>query len=128
MRYAAQPVTQAVILTALIKGPNSTDAADGFTSVIPSDLTVESYTAHDQQWNYQYSQALSGAEKAQIVCTIQADLNAPSVGTATSVNQFWNNCFDFSQDYGAPAYLANLGSASATASPTESPDAAGATD
>lgn len=122
VRYASSPVTQAVIMAALIKGPNSTDAADGFTSVIPGDLTVESYTAHDQQWNYQYSQALTGAEKAQIVCTIQANLNAPSVGTSTSENEFWNTCFDFAQDYGAPAYLANLDpSATATAEPTGSP-------
>lgn len=120
VRYAAAPVTQAVIMTALIKGPNSTDTADGFTSVIPSDLAVESYTAHDQQWNYQYSQTLTGAEKAQIVCTIQANLNAPSVGTATSENEFWNTCFDFAQDYGAPAYLSNPGSASATAEPSGS--------
>ena len=120
MRYTTQQVTQAVILNALIKGPNTTDAADGFTSVISDGLSVVSYTAHDQQWNYQYSQALTMAEKAEIVCTVQADLNAPSVGTATSEAQFWNNCFDFSQDYGAPAYLANLGTATAT--PTGSPD------
>ena len=122
MRYTDATVTQEVILTALFKGPDSTDTADGYTSVIPSSLGILSYTALDQQWNYLYTHPVTMAEKAEIVCTVQADLNAPSVGTVTSEEKSWNNCIDFSQDYGAPAYLANLGSASASASPSDSGD------
>ena len=123
VRYASQPVTQELIFAALIKGPDTTDTADGYTSTIPGGLSIVSYTARDQQWNYQYSLPLNQAAKAEIVCSIQADLNAPAVGTWTaspsqsgeSDQQFWNSCFDFSDDYGAPAYLPNLGTASASA-------------
>ena len=114
MRNTDETVTQELIVEALIKGPDTVDTAEGYTSVIPSDLNVVSYTALDQQWNYQYSEPLDMAEKAEIVCSVQEDLNAPAVGTVTSQEKSWNNCLDFSEDYGAPAYLANLGSASAT--------------
>jgi hypothetical protein len=48
---------------------------------------------------------------------MQADLGAPSVGTATSADQIWNNCSDFSEDYGAPAILPSVDSDSGSASP-----------
>ncbi|HTJ71273.1 MAG TPA: hypothetical protein VL551_27275 [Actinospica sp.] len=116
VRYTNEPVTQELVFAALIKGPNTTDIADGYTSMIPANLSVVSYTARDQQWNYQYSMSLGQAAKAEIVCTIQADLNAPAVGTWSGTGDpIWNGCFDFSDEYGAPAYLSNLGSASASA-------------
>lgn len=105
LRYTDQPITQNLVLTALIKGPNSTDQSQGYTSVIPTSLTVVSTTARRQQWNYQYSLPVTIAEKAEIVCTVQQDLGAPSVGTATPGEQTWNNCYDFTEDYGAPALL-----------------------
>jgi hypothetical protein len=117
LRYTDDTVTQELVLQALIAGPSSTDSAQGYTSAIPDDLSVVSYTAADQQWNYQYSESLTTPEKAEIVCTIQADLNAPAVGTYSAQNQLWNNCFDFSE-YGAPAYLDNP----ASATPTDSGD------
>jgi hypothetical protein len=121
VRYTTQAVTQELIIASLIKGPNSTDTADGYTSAIPGSLSIVSYTARDQQWNYQYSEPLDLAAKAQIVCSIQADLNAPAVGTwSGSGDPFWYSCFDFSDDFGAPAYLPNLGTATASAS--EVPD------
>ena len=120
MRYTDDTVTEELVLEALIKGPNPTDSSDGYTSYIPNSLEVVSYTAVDQQWNYAYSQPLSTAEKAEIVCTVQADLNASSVGTFAKPDENWNNCSDFTEDYGAPAVLGSLGSASAT--PTDSGD------
>lgn len=110
LRYTDQPITADLVLDALIKGPNSSDQAQGFSSVIPASLRVIDTTARDQQWNYAYSQPLSIAEKAEIVCTVQADLSAQSVGTATSESQNWNNCYDFTEDYGAPAVLPSVDS------------------
>ncbi|HWG23874.1 hypothetical protein [Actinospica sp.] len=116
VRYSNQPVTQELILAALIKGPDSTDTADGYTSAIPGGLSIVSYTARDQQWNYQYSLPLDLAAKAEIVCSVQEDLNAPAVGSwSSSGDQFWNQCYDFTEDFGAPAYV-NLGTASASPS------------
>jgi hypothetical protein len=112
MRYSDDTVTQDLVMRALIGGPSTSDAADGFSSVIPNNLSVVSYTAVDQQWNYQYSQPLTMAEKAEIVCTIQQDLGAPTVGTFSGQGQqLWNDCFDFSEDYGAPAIVGGLSSA-----------------
>jgi hypothetical protein len=120
VRYTSEPITQEFIMAALIKGPDTTDTADGYTSAIPGNLSIVSYTARDQQWNYQYSMPVALAGKAEIICSIQADLNAISVGTwnAATGEQFWNNCFDFSDNFGAPAYLPNLGTASASATDT----------
>lgn len=122
MRSTGDTVTQELILEQLIKGPSATESAAGYTSAIADDLNVVSTTANDQQWNYQYSQPLNMAEKAEIVCTIQQDLQATSVGTFTSESQIWNNCSDFSEDYGAPAYLGGFSSATATPSDTGSGD------
>ena len=120
-RYTNNTVTQELVMAALIKGPDTTDTADGYTSAIPAGLSVVSFTAHDQQWNYQYSLPLSQAAKAEIVCSIQADLGAGEVGTATADgNQSWNSNTDFIEGFGAPAYLPNLGTASATATDTAS--------
>lgn len=114
-RYTNDTVTQEVVMSALIKGPEPTDTADGFTSAIPGGLSIVSYTAHDQQWNYQYSLPLSQAAKAEIVCSIQADLDAQEVGTATADGgQYWNSNTDFIEDFGAPAYLPSVSTASAT--------------
>jgi hypothetical protein len=120
MRYTNDTVTQELVLQQLIGGPSSTESSEGYTSAIPDNLSVVSYTANNQQWNYQYSDSLSMAEKAEIVCTLQADLNAPSVGTYEPGDQHWNDCFDFTEDYGAPAYPGDLASASATPSDTGS--------
>ena len=37
VRYTNQPVTQELIIAELIKGPDSTDTADGYTSAIPGE-------------------------------------------------------------------------------------------
>jgi hypothetical protein len=115
-RYTDQTVTQQLLLDTLIKGPNSTEAAAGYTSPIPGALTVLDFTARDQQWNYAYSQPIGMAERAEIVCTIQQNLTeAQAVGTDTDDQDSWNSCSDFADDYGAPAAaVPNLGSASAT--------------
>ena len=122
VRYTDDSVTQELVLQALISGPSSTESAGGYTSAIPSSLSIVSYTAADQQWNYQYGQPLNSAEKAEIVCTLQQDLDAPSVGTYTPTNQLWNDCFDFSEDYGAPEIAGGLASTSATPTDTGSGD------
>jgi hypothetical protein len=110
LRYTDDTVTQDMVLGALIKGPDSSDQSEGFSSVIPQGLSVVSVTARDQLWNYQYSQDLTYAEKAEIVCTLQADVGAPSVGTVTNEGtQIWDQCDDFTDDYGAPAVLATGG-------------------
>jgi hypothetical protein len=115
VRYTNGTVTQELIMAELIKGPQSTDTAGGFTSAIPGNLSVVSYTARDQEWNYQYSLPVSLAAKAEIVCSIQADRDAQAVGTVTADgSQSWNICSDFTDDFGAPAYLPNLDTASAT--------------
>jgi hypothetical protein len=112
VRYTNQTVGPDLVFSALIKGPDPTDQSEGFSSVIPQNLSVVSDIARDQEWNYEYSQDLTLAEKAEIVCTVQADLGAPSVGTSSADgNQVWNNCNDFTDDYGAPAALATDGSA-----------------
>lgn len=117
LRSTDQTITQDLVLAALIKGPNSTDQQQGFSSVVPTSLEVTDMTARNQQWNYAYSLPLSYAEKAEIVCTVQADLGAQSVGTATSETQNWNNCYDFSEDYGAPAVLPSAAADSNFSSP-----------
>jgi len=111
VRYTDETVTSELVLAALIKGPSGSDQSQGYSSVIPTSLSVVSTTALNQQWNYQYSLPLSIAEKAQIVCTVQADLGAPSVGTVTS-QQSWNSCSDFSEDYGAVLPTVDSGSPS----------------
>lgn len=106
LRYTDETVDRDLVLEALIKGPDSTDQSEGFTSEIPAGLQIATYTADDQEWNYQYTQPLTTPEKAEIVCTVQVDLGAPSVGTISpGGDPVWNNCSDFTEDYGAPAAL-----------------------
>lgn len=114
--YSTETLTQDALLAALIKGPSSTDQSQGFTSLIPASLSVVSITARDQQWDYEYSEPLTFAEKAEIVCSMQVDLSAPSVGTFFKGDQIWNNCSDFTEDYGAPAILPSVDSDSAAPS------------
>jgi hypothetical protein len=117
--YSTETLTQNALLAALIKGPSSTDQSQGFTSLIPASLSVVSITARDQQWDYEYSEPLTFAEKAEIVCSMQVDLSAPSVGTFFKGDQIWNNCSDFTEDYGAPAILPSVDSDSASPSVDE---------
>lgn len=122
-RYTDETVTQQLLLDTLIKGPTSTETAAGYSSPIPGDLSVLSFTARDQQWNYAYSAPIGMAERAEIVCTIQQNLTeAQAVGTDTDDQDSWNSCSDFADDYGAPAALPNLGN---SATPTDSGDGAG---
>jgi Sporulation and spore germination len=119
-RYTDDTVTQELIVDELIKGPTSTESSAGYSTDIPGDLSVISFTARDQQWNYAYSEPIDMGEKAEIICSIQTNLSdAQSVGTATDGGVSWNSCGDFAEDYGAPALLPNLGS---SASPSESGD------
>jgi hypothetical protein len=114
LRSTDQNVTPEFVLTEVIKGPNATDQSDGFTSDIPSSLTIVSLTAGNQQWNYRYSQPLDDTQRAEIVCSMQADADAPNVGTLNGPdNEIWNSCTDF-EYLGAPAYLPNLGASAAT--------------
>ncbi|HEX4787093.1 MAG TPA: hypothetical protein VH372_01425 [Actinospica sp.] len=115
-RYSSQTLTQDLLLAALIKGPTAADQSQGFTSLLPASLSVISTTARDQQWDYEYSQPLTFAQKAEIVCSLQVDLSAPSVGTYFKGDQIWNNCSDFTEDYGAPAILPSVDSDSAAPS------------
>ena len=126
-RNTAGTVTQEVLLAALIKGPTSAETAAGFSTDIPGDLNVLSFTARDQQWNYSYSEPIGMAERAEIICTIETNLpNVPAVGTDIDGEDTWNSCNDFADDYGAPAaYLPNLSSSSATASAGDSGDGSG---
>ena len=115
-RHSDTAVTQELVLQELIKGPDPTEQSEGFSSEIPSGLSVDSYTARQQLWAYQYSQALSIPEKAEVVCSMQVDLGAPSVGTVNpGEGTVWNNCSDFIEQYGAPAALPTTGNQPATA-------------
>lgn len=120
-RNTAQTVTQEVLLAALISGPTPAETAAGIGTDIPGHLSVLSFTARDQQWNYSYSEPIGTAERAEIICTIETNLpNVTSVGTESDGQDTWNSCNDFADDYGAPAaLLPNLGS-SATSSTDES--------
>jgi hypothetical protein len=118
LRTTDQQVSQKLVISELIKGPSGGDQANGFTTEIPASLTLLTTTAKNQAWYYAFTEPLTMAEKAQIVCTVQEDLNAPSVGVLTPVDAHWYNCSDFTEDYGAPAYLPNPGLAAASPSPT----------
>ena len=99
-----------LVLQALIQGPNSADESEGFSTEIPQDLSVISNQALEQKWAYQYSQPLTNGELAEIVCTVEADLPAPSVGTLLKGNGLlWHDCSDFIEEYGAPAALSTRG-------------------
>jgi hypothetical protein len=125
-RNTAETVTQEVLLAALIKGPTSTETSAGYSSDIPGDLSVLSFTARDQQWNYSYSEPIGMAERAEIICTVETNLpNVTSVGTDNDGQETWNSCNDFADDYGAPAALLPNLSSSATASADESGDDSG---
>lgn len=109
-RYTDQAVTDELVLQALIKGPDSTDASEGFTSNITPGLSVVSNQALAQKWAYEYSLPLTESEMAEVVCTVQADVDAPSVGTLTKgYGLVWHDCSDFTEDYGAPAVLPSTG-------------------
>jgi len=114
LRSTDQTVNQEFVLTEVIKGPSSPDQNAGFSSEIPTSLQIVSLTAGTQQWNYRYSQPLNDTQRAEIVCSIQADLDAPDVGTFNGPdNAIWNSCTDF-EYLGAPAYLPNLGPSAST--------------
>ena len=109
-RYTDDTVSDTLVLQALMKGPDSADLSEGFSSALPTGLSVLSDDALDQKWAYEYSQPLTTAEMAEIVCTVQADLDAPSVGTLSKgYGLLWHNCSDFIEDYGAPAALPATG-------------------
>jgi len=119
LRSTNDPVTDQVVLEALIKGPSASEQAQGYSSVVPTSLQLVSNTADGEQWDYEYSMPLSNQEKAQIVCTLQADLNEKAVGTFYRKDQTWNECIDFADAYGAPAILPSVDSVE-SASPDSS--------
>jgi hypothetical protein len=116
VQYTDQSLSQDYVLQMLIKGPSQTDQQAGYNSVIPSSLSVVTTTADGWEWDYEYSELLTTPEKAEIVCTIQADLGALSVGTYMKGYQVWNGCSDFTDAYGAPAILPSVDSDSASPS------------
>lgn len=114
LRSTDQTVNQEFVLTEVIKGPSPNDQIAGFSSEIPTSLTIVSLTAGNQQWFYRYSQPLNDTQRAEIVCSIQADQDAPDVGTWNGPdNQIWNSCTDF-EYLGAPAYLPNIGASASS--------------
>jgi hypothetical protein len=59
-------------------------------------------------------------ERAQVVCSIQANLQAPSVGTLYGDNKpTWYICWDDFQDLGAPAYNLSQDQSGAPSASTE---------
>jgi hypothetical protein len=116
-RFAAAPVDQRTVIEALINGPRPDEAKQGFVSEIPSSLKILDLTAQGEAWAYQFSDELGRDERAQIVCSIQANLPAPSVATVYGGARLtWNICWEDFPDLGAPAYLPNA--ADVSASPT----------
>lgn len=109
-RYTDETVTDDLVLQQLIKGPDTTDVSEGFTSNITPGLSVVSNQALQQKWAYEYSLPLAQSELAEIVCTVQANVQAPSVGTLTKgYGLVWHQCSDFTEEYGAPAVLPSTG-------------------
>ena len=116
-RSATAQADQQTILDAVIQGPTKAELAQGYTSEIPTGLKVVDLTAQGEAWLYQFSDELTMEERAQVVCSIQANLQAPSVGTVYGENKpTWYICSDDFQDLGAPAYLLNSSQESATPS------------
>jgi hypothetical protein len=96
-RHTSDQPTEQSVMQALIKGPDTGEQAEGYTTSIPASLVTTSYTANQQQWDYQYSQGLNFQERGQIVCTIVNDLGAPTVGyyVEGKGQLAWNACNDF---------------------------------
>lgn len=121
-RFATSPVDQQTVLDAVISGPTKAELAKGYSSAIPSSLQIVDLTAQGEAWAYQFSSQLDRDEQAQIVCSIQANLPASSVGTVYGDAKLtWNICWDDFPDLGAPAYLPNA--ADMSASPTSTGEA-----
>lgn len=118
-RLTATPVDQQTVVDAVIGGPTKEELAKGYSSAIPGTLKIVDLTAQGEAWAYQFSDQLGRAERAQIVCSIQANLPAPSVATVYGDAKLtWNICWEDFLDLGAPPYLPNA--ADESASPTTS--------
>lgn len=116
-RFTSSPVDQQTVVDAVIGGPTKEELAKGYTSAIPSSLKIVDLTAQGEAWAYQFSDQLGRQERAQIVCSIQANLPAPSVATVYGDAKLtWNICWEDFLDLGAPPYLPNA--ADESASPT----------
>ena len=116
-RSADAPVDQQTILQQVIEGPTKAELAQGYTSEIPTGLQIVDLTAQGEAWAYQFSDELGREERAQIVCSIQANLDAPSVATVYgSAKLTWNICWEDFPDLGAPPYPPNSSVQSATPS------------
>lgn len=123
-RFADAPVDQRTVIDAVIEGPRPDELKQGYTTQIPAGLKIVSLTAQGEAWAYQFSDQLGREERAQIVCSVQASLSAPSVATVYgNAKPTWNICWEDFPDLGAPAYPPNAAGPSATpaedgASPT----------
>lgn len=116
-RFSDSPVDQQTVVDAMIGGPTKDEAAKGYSTEIPGSLQIVDLTAQGEAWAYQFSAPLGREERAQIVCSIQANLPAPSVATVYgNAKLTWNICSQDFPDLGAPAYLPNA--AEMSASPT----------
>jgi len=119
-RFAGAPVDQQTIVDAVIGGPSRDEAAQGYKTAIPDSLKVVDLTAQGEAWAYQFSDQLSREERAQIVCSIQANLPAPSVATVYGDAKLtWNICWEDFLDLGAPPYLPNTADESASPATTD---------
>ena len=113
---------QSFIIQQLIDGPSKQEAGQGLVSAVPEGISF-GINAQEQAWAYKFSDDLGRLAKAQVVCSIQANTNAPSVGTVYGDAKItWNICSQDYPDLGAPAFLnsaaeGDSASASAEASP-----------
>ena len=92
-------VNEAMVYTALVQGPNATEAAAGFSSTIPTDLVVKARAA-DEAGAYNLSEPLGPQAKAQFICTMQYYDQIDSIGIQLGNSRpIWNACSDTTSQF-----------------------------
>jgi hypothetical protein len=119
-RYLSAPADQNTVLKLVLEGPTKTELAQGYSSEIASGVTLVDPTALGEAWAYQFSDELGREGRAEVVCSIQANLPAPSVATVYGGKQIWDICWEDFPDLGAPAYLPNASDVTSSPSASES--------
>ena len=99
-RPAKAPVTESVVLQALLQGPNAAEQAKGYSTLLPVKLSATT-RASGLLDAYSLSQPLAQHAKAQFICTMQYYDQTISVGIqilgSNTVN--WNACSDTTTEY-----------------------------
>jgi hypothetical protein len=120
-RYLSEQADQDSVLKQVLAGPTKTELAQGYSSEIPAGLSLITPTWNGEAWAYQFSNEIGREARAEIVCSIQANTDAPSVATVYASKITWDICWEDFPDLGAPAFLPNSSDTGASSPASPSP-------